>query len=163
MKSSMHIAIAAALIFACCSGAGAKNYQAGSLHIETPWARATPKGVQIGGGYVVIKNEGKEADALIGASLMRASRTEMHQMKMDNGIMEMRPVTGGIDIKPGATITLDPGGYHFMFMGLKEPLKEGDLVQGTLVFKRAGTVPVEFEVEGIGAKAPTGSEDKGSK
>jgi periplasmic copper chaperone A len=159
---AQRIVIAIAIVLSFSFGAAAaKDYQAGSLHIETPWARATPKGAQIGGGYVVIKNEGKDADTLVGASFAKASRTEMHQMKMDNGIMEMRPVKDGIEIAPGATVTLDPSGYHFMFLGLKEPLKQGDLVAGTLVFKKAGTVAIEFSVEGIGAKAP--SEDNGAK
>ena len=70
----------------------------------------------------------------------------------------MRPVEGGVEIRPGATIELRPGGYHIMFLRLKQPLKEGDKLSGTLTFEKAGTVPVEFAVRGLGTQraAPSG-------
>ena len=72
-------------------------------------------------------------------------------MKMDNGVMKMRPVAGGLEIKPGQTVKLDPGGYHVMFMGLKQQLKEGEHFKATLDFAKAGKVDVDFTIEGIGA------------
>jgi hypothetical protein len=35
-----------------------------------------------------------------------------------------------------------------MFIGLKSPPREGDTFKGTLTFERAGTIDVEFTVEG---------------
>ncbi|MDN3571436.1 copper chaperone PCu(A)C, partial [Methylobacterium longum] len=64
----------------------------------------------------------------------------------------------GLEIKPGETVTLKPGGYHLMFLDLKAPLKKGEPVKGTLSFERAGTVAVEFGVEGMGAQAPAAGE-----
>ena len=55
-------------------------------------------------------------------------------------------------IPPGATVELKPGGYHAMLLDLRQPLKEGDTVEGTLVFERAGTVAIAYRVGGIGAK-----------
>ena len=72
-------------------------------------------------------------------------------MAMDNGVMIMRPVEGGLEIKPGESVELKPGSYHVMFMGLKQPLEKGQSVKGTLEFEKAGKVDVEYTVEAIGA------------
>ncbi len=135
----------------------AADYQAGSLKISGPWARATPKGAQVGGGYMTVTNTGSAVDKLVGGSLDAAGRVEIHEMAMENGIMRMHPVPdGGLEIKPGQIVTLKPGGYHVMFMDLKAPLKEGEAVKGTLVFEKAGSVPVEFAVQGLAAQSPAG-------
>ena len=75
-------------------------------------------------------------------------------MRMDGDVMRMKPVEGGLDIKPGATVELRPGAHHLMFMDLKEPLREGQTIKGTLVFEKAGAVEVEYAVRSIGGAAP---------
>ncbi|MCG7394881.1 DUF1775 domain-containing protein [Microvirga sp. ACRRW] len=143
--------------------AGAANaapaaQKVGELTIEQPWSRATPGGAKVGGGYLRITNNGKETDRLIGGSFPNASRVEVHEMKMENDIMRMKPVHGGLEIKPGASVELKPGGYHLMFMDLKAPLTEGQIVKGTLVFEKVGTVDVEYAVRGMGDAAPAAGE-----
>nr|WP_091131940.1 DUF1775 domain-containing protein [Microvirga guangxiensis] len=128
--------------------------KAGALTIEQPWSRATPGGAKVGGGYLRITNTGKESDRLIGGSFPNASRVEVHEMTMENDIMRMKQVAGGLEIKPGATLELKPGGYHLMFMDLTAPLAEGQVMKGTLVFEKAGTVAVEYTVRGMGGAAP---------
>ena len=109
---------------------------------------------------MTITNTGSEPDRLIGGSLPQAGKFEVHEMRMDNNVMTMRPITGGLEIKPGQTVTLAPGGYHVMFMQLKEPLKEGEVLKGDLVFEKAGTVPVEYKVGAIAAGAMPGAMPK---
>ncbi|MBZ6075534.1 DUF1775 domain-containing protein [Microvirga puerhi] len=123
--------------------------KAGDLTIEQPWSRATPGGAKVGGGYLRVTNTGKEPDRLIGGSFPLADRVELHEMSMADNIMRMKPVEGGLVIAPGATVELKPGGYHLMFMDLKEPLKDGQSVKGTLVFEKAGTVDVTYVVRGM--------------
>lgn len=135
----------------------ASAVQAGSLTIEQPWSRATPTGAKVGGGYVRITNTGREPDRLIGGSFPLAARVEVHEMALDGTVMRMRPVEGGIEIKPGASVELKPGGYHLMFMDLKAPLKAGDMVKATLVFEKAGPVEVAFTVRTMGGAAPAGN------
>jgi uncharacterized protein YcnI len=130
-------------------------FKAGSLTIEAPWARATPGGAQVAGAFMKIINSGTEPDRLIGGTVPFASRFEVHEMAMDGGVMKMREVKG-LEIKPGETVELKPGGYHVMFMDLKSGLKEGETVKGTLVFEKAGKVDVEFRVGPIGGGAPAG-------
>jgi periplasmic copper chaperone A len=69
---------------------------------------------------------------------------------MEDGVMKMRALDG-IDIAPGATIELKPGGMHLMIMGLKQPLKAGESFPATLRFEKAGPTPVTFNVLGMGA------------
>ena len=141
--------------------AGSKVYKIGSITIETPWARATPGGAQVAGGYMKITNNGKEADRLIGGSVPFAGRFEVHEMTMDGGVMKMRELPKGLEIKPGETVELKPGGYHLMFQELKNGLKQGETVKGTLVFEKAGKVDVEYRVGPIGGGAPSGGASGG--
>jgi copper(I)-binding protein len=128
----------------------AASVQAGSLVITEPWSRATPGGARVGGGYLRITNTGSAPDRLTGGSFALAGRVEVHQMSMAGDVMRMAPVVGGLVVAPGETVELKPGGFHLMFMDLREPLKEGQAVTGTLVFERAGPVAVSFAVRGIG-------------
>ena len=67
--------------------------------------------------------------------------------------MRMRPVTQGLEIKPGETVELKPGGHHVMFMDLREGLKQGQNVKGILQFEKAGSVEVEYRVGPVGGGA----------
>ena len=79
-------------------------------------------------------------------------------MAMNNGVMTMRALDKGLAIEPGKTVKFAPGGYHLMLMDLKSPLKQGDKLPVTLEFEKAGKVKVAFDVQGVGAKGPAGSE-----
>lgn len=144
-------------VLAKAASAAPQSIKAGALTIEAPWIRATPGGAKIAGGYMKITNAGKDADRLTGGSLAAAGRFEVHEMSMDNNVMKMRHLSKGLDIKPGESIEMKPGGYHLMFMDLKQGLKEGDTVKGTLVFEKAGKVDVEYKVGPIGGGAPSAS------
>jgi periplasmic copper chaperone A len=134
----------------------AEDVTVGGLKISASWARATPKGASVGGGYMTITNTGTAPDRLIGGSTDVARSFEVHEMTMDGGVMKMRAVAGGIEIKPGQAVTFDPSGYHIMLVGLKEQLKQGDHFKATLQFAEAGKVDVDFTIEGIGATTAGG-------
>jgi periplasmic copper chaperone A len=147
--------LTAAALALCSSPGAAKDYKVGALEIKNPWIPATPKGAPVAGGYLTIVNGGTAPDRLIGGSSSLASRFEIHRMTMDQGIMRMRPVTGGLEIKPGETVELKPGSLHLMFVGLKQPAEQGRTVKGTLVFEKAGPVEIEYAVEA--ARGSSGS------
>ena len=88
---------------------------------------------------------------LIGGSTEVAGKFEIHEMSMDNGVMKMRPLANGVEVKPGETVEFKPGGYHLMFVGISQPVEQGKRVKGTLEFEKAGKVDVEYAVEAIGA------------
>ncbi|MFL6798422.1 MAG: copper chaperone PCu(A)C [Xanthobacteraceae bacterium] len=135
-------------------GALAADYVLGSLQIGNPWARATPKGANVAAGYLKLTNKGTTADRFIGGSSSVAERFEIHTMVMEQGVAKMRPVAGGLEIKPGDTVELKPGSLHVMFVGLKQPLAKGEKVKATLQFEKAGSIEVEYTVEAIGAAMP---------
>lgn len=131
--------------------AAAPSYKVGALVLEAPWIRATPGGAQVAGGYVKITNTGTEPDRLVGGTFPVAAAVEVHEMAMTDGVMKMRGLPNGLEIKPGASVDLKPGGYHLMFQKLQNPLKEGQTVKGTLAFEKAGSVEVEYKVMPIGS------------
>ncbi len=143
-------AIIGAVFFALASTCFAQDYTVGSIHIEHPWSRATPKGAGIAVGYLGIENSGTTPDRLVGGSSEIAGHFEIHEMKMAGGVMTMRPLEGGIEIAPGKSVKFEPGGYHLMFLDLKAPPVEGKPFKGTLVFEKAGKIEVEFAVKGMG-------------
>jgi uncharacterized protein YcnI len=145
---------AAGVRIVAAQGAAPAMVKAGSLTLEQPWSRATPGGAKVGGGYLRITNTGTVSDRLTGGSFPLASKVEVHEMRLEGDVMRMKAVEGGLEIKPGATVELKPGGLHLMFMDLKEPLKEGQTVKGTLTFEKAGSIAVEYTVRGMGGAAP---------
>jgi periplasmic copper chaperone A len=151
MKRAL-ILLAAVLATCAVVRAQADDVTAGPLKISAAWARATPKGASVGGGYLNITNTGTTPDRLTGGSTDVANRFELHEMSVDNGVMKMRPLAQGLEIKPGQTVELKPSGYHIMFVGLKQQLERGQHVKATLMFETAGKVDVDFAVEGVGAQ-----------
>jgi copper(I)-binding protein len=133
------------------SAAQARDYKLGAIDIADPWFRATPKGASVAAGYMKITNKGSTADRLISGSSEIAPTFEVHEMTMDNGVAKMRPVKGGLEIKPGKTVELKPGSFHVMFVGLKKPLTAGEHIAATLVFEKAGAINVEYDVLAMGA------------
>jgi periplasmic copper chaperone A len=153
MKRFSTIALA---LWACTAGiASAHDYKVGTLRIVDPWTRATPKGATVGGGFFKVTNNGTEPDRLVGGSSPISARFEIHEMSMDNGVMKMRQLKDGIVIKPGETVEFKPGSFHLMFVDLKEPIKEGERLKGTLEFEKAGKVDVEYVAVAVGA-SPSG-------
>jgi copper(I)-binding protein len=150
------IAISFGLVLMAVAGppVRAEDAKAGDLVISQAWSRATPNGAKIGAGYFTIENKGATADKLVGVSGDVSPRIEVHEMSMNNGVMKMRPVDGGLTIDPGKTVKLAPSGYHLMIMDLKSPLKQGDKLPLTLQFEKAGKVAVTLDVQGVGAQGP---------
>jgi copper(I)-binding protein len=144
----------AAFLSLLAGAAAAEDYVVGNLAITQTWARATPRGAPIAAAYLTITNKGSEPDRLMGGSTVVANRFEVHSMEIEDGVAKMRPVEGGLEIKPGQTVELKPGSLHVMLVGLKQPLQQGQHVKGTLVFEKAGKVDVEFSVASIGATTP---------
>lgn len=144
----------AGLSFMLAASIGTTGAETGSIAIENAWARATPAGAKVAAGYLTVKNGGDEPDRLVSARAEFAGTTEIHTVNMVDGVMQMRPVKDGLAVPAQGSVALEPNSYHLMFMDLAKPLAEGDIVSGELTFARAGSVPVEFKVMGIGAAGP---------
>lgn len=139
---------------ALCASAAAHDYQAGTIHIDHPYARATVPGQPAGGAYLTLENRGQNADRLLAAASPAAKKTEIHTMSMVGNVMKMRQVDG-IELAPAAKVVMKPGdGYHLMLIGLKQQLKVGDTLPLTLTFEKAGKVEVSVQVQNIRPNAP---------
>jgi copper(I)-binding protein len=127
--------------------------QQNGIQVDHAWSRAAIAG-HIGVVYLTITDTGA-ADRLTSVVSPVATEAALHESFNDNGISKMRPVAA-LPVQPGNPVTLAPGGYHIMLMGLKQPLKQGDSFPVTLTFEKAGAVTTTVTVEKAGASAPTG-------
>lgn len=148
MRALLSFVISALLL--SLPSAHAQTFSKGSIEVQAPWSRATPGGADVGAGYLAITNKGVTSDRLLSFTTEIAGQPEVHEMAMDGGVMKMRPLPKGIEIPAGATIKLEPGGYHLMLLKLKKPLVQGQRYKATLVFEKAGPIEVDFEVRAIG-------------
>ncbi len=133
-------------------GAPAGAAAAAPIAVGGAWIPATPAGAKVAGGYAVIANATPEADTLTGGTFDVAGRVEIHEMSDAGGVMRMRELAEGLPVPAGGKAELKPGGLHLMLMDLKRQLKDGETVRGTLRFRKAGDVPVEFRVRPLGSR-----------
>ena len=156
VKASFAImaAFACLLLSVSMNNAFANDYKIGDIEITNVWARATPNGAKVAGGFFTIVNHGKEADRLVSLSSELSDKAQIHSMEMADGVMKMRHQADGVVIPAGGTVEFKPGSFHVMFMDLDKTLNKGDEFKAKMVFEKAGTVDVVFTVSGIGAQAP---------
>jgi len=129
--------------------------QGAAVVVDQAWARATVKGQMATGAFMTLT--AKEGLKLVGGASPVAGVTQVHEMKMDNGIMKMAEVKGGLDLPAGKAVALNPGGYHIMLMDLKAPLMKGSTVPLTLIFKNAKGVESRLELKVPVASAAPGA------
>lgn len=142
--------LCAVVMAAGCLAASAGEFTVGPIRVADPWARATPPGAPVAGGFLTLTNSGGP-DRLVSASADISETVELHTMKMDGDVMRMQRLERGIELPAGATVVLRPGSLHVMFVGLKAPLKADTHFPLTLQFERAGSVRVDMSVRAIGA------------
>ena len=116
------------------------------LEIDGAWIKETPPNHPVTGGYLKIENDGKTADVLIGVSADFAMKSEIHEMKMEGDVMKMRRLESGLAIPADEEVYLKPGGYHLMFMRLKEQMVPKDVHHVTLTFKNSGSITILMTV-----------------
>ena len=130
-------------LLSVCSPAGV---HAGDITVDDPFARASAGSVKVGAAYMIVKNSGAAADALVAAESPVAARAELHTHIEDGEVMRMRQVSS-IDVPAGGTVSLQPGGLHIMLIDLKQPLRQGETFPLTLTFAKAGRLAVDVPVK----------------
>lgn len=123
----------------------------GPVGIADPWTRPTPPGTPMGVGYMAISNHTADDIRLIGAETPKAGRVSIHETVMQDDVMRMQTVKGGLAIPAGETVKLKPMSYHLMLEQLNSPIKEGEPVPVTLEFEGAGPMDVELRVQSMDA------------
>ena len=142
------------VLFACFYIGLSNAALAGSIKVEQlelydAWIRETPANHPATGGCLIIENHGNTADVLVSVSADFAMKSEIHEMKMEGDVMKMCPPENGLAIPENEEIHLKPGGYHLMFMKLKQRMIPMDVHQVTLTFKNSGSVTVPMTVHKI--------------
>jgi len=132
---------------------GQQKAQAQAL-VQDAWARPTVQGQTVGGGYFRIDG-GPTNDRLLGATTDIAQSAELHTMRMDGDVMRMRQLDS-VEVPAKQMVEFKPGGMHVMLIGLKTPLKVGNVFPMTLRFEKAGPVAVNVRV----LPAPPSAEHK---
>ncbi|NUB44451.1 copper chaperone PCu(A)C [Fertoebacter nigrum] len=118
------------------------------VHVVEAYARVSSPVAKSGAAFMVIENHSDQPDRLISATADVAERTELHtHIDAGNGVMQMREVEGGFPVPGKGTHVLGRGGDHVMLMGLKKPLRPGDIVTLTLTFERGDVVVLEVPVD----------------
>jgi hypothetical protein len=140
------INLVAALLFFAVSGTAyaEHSFSRGDVTVTHPWSRPTPPGVPMGVGYMAISNQGDTAITLVGATTPKAGKVTMHESRMKDGMMSMRPLTDGLIIPAGETVMLKPHGYHLMLEGLEGAVAKGESFPMTLNFDTAETMQIEL-------------------
>ena len=148
MKLMSYAAMAALSLFA--TTATAEEYTIGDLVIDSPMAFETAQTAQTAGGFMTITNNGEAADRLLAVEA-DFPRVEVHTTEMDGDVARMIHLEEGLTLPAGETVTLQPGGFHVMFMGLGgDPFEVDEQVPATLIFENAGRIEVVFTVEARG-------------
>lgn len=133
----------------CATG---QTFTAGDLTVTGAFTRATLEGAKVAAGYLTVTNAGSTPDHLVAATTEATPDVELHNMSVKDGMMTMAPVdAAGIEVPAGGSVSLAPGGTHIMFMNPHAPFKEGECVAVTLKFEKAGELPVQLNVGGVGA------------
>ena len=102
------------------------------VEVRDAWARPTVTGQ--GGTGVYAKLTAGAGSRLVGGSSPVAERVEVHQMSMEGNVMRMRELAQGLELPPGQSIELAPGGLHLMVTGLRQALAAGSSMPLTLRF-----------------------------
>ena len=117
------------------------------IEVKSAWARPTVAGQMGTGAFMQLMS--RDGARLLGASSDVAGVVEIHEMAMEGNVMRMRPIRT-LDLPPGGTVELKPGGHHMMLMDLKRPLAVGEKIKVDLRLetrdKKLLTQPIEVEV-----------------
>ena len=126
--------------------APAADYRAGDLVVSEVRSSPTPPVASVGAVYFSITNAGRKADRLMAISSPIAGKAEIHESRVVQGTVEMRPVAW-VECPPGATVKIEPGGLHVMLLGLTHPLAAGMQFPLLLQFRDAGSLTVQAVVD----------------
>ena len=108
-----------------------------TFEVTDVWARATFAMAQTGAVYLTLNNQTETDVSLLSASVSSdlADEVQLHDMAMNDGMMQMQEMVDGVNVNIGETLEFRPGGKHIMLLGLKKPLNDGDSFELTLRFK----------------------------
>lgn len=125
-----------------------------TVEVKNAWVRGTVAGQSVSGAFMDITS--RTPARLVAASSPAIKDVQIHNMKVEGGIMKMYQVDG-VGLPAGTTVKLAPGGYHVMLMNLRQPLAQGQRIPLKLTFERADkqreTIDVQAKVRDVKGEA----------
>ena len=142
----MHSLGIAAIAILAAAGLAAAHSAAAQVTVTDPWVRGTVTGQKATGAFMQLKSPADTV--LIAATSPVAKIVEVHEMKLEGGMMRMNAVDK-LPLPAGKVVELKPGGYHVMLMDLVRPLQEGDVVPLQLTFEDKAGKKQTLEVKAV--------------
>ncbi len=126
-----------------------------TVDVKDAWARATVQGQKASGAFMTLT--AKADSTLVGVSSSVAGLAQVHEMKMDGSVMQMRALPDGLRLPAGKAVELKPGSFHVMLMDLKVPLQKDTTIPVTLRFKDAKGTESTLDIKvPVSTAAPKG-------
>lgn len=116
------------------------------LMAHQPWSRPLAPGATVAAGYMHLMNHTTQPETLVGARAEGVGRVELHDMAEVEGVMQMRPIEGGVPLVVDGVAAFQPGGKHLMFIDVTRSWNEGDVVPVTLVFESGTEAVIDVAV-----------------
>ena len=117
-----------------------------SLQWSDAWVRVPPPGAQVAAGFVSLHNPSQASRQIVGVTSDVAGRAEIHDMRMDKGMMRMRHLSEGLSLAPGEDLRLAPGGKHLMLFELQRSLQTGETVRVILQLADGQQLAIDMPV-----------------
>ena len=117
----------------------------GKLGVYDAWIRAAPPGVSMMAGYATLKNTGDAPISVLTVQSDAFRQSSIHETIIEHGVAKMRE-TPRIDLAPGATVTLKPGGAHLMLIDPRHEIGKGEKVPMVFLLADGARVETYFEV-----------------
>lgn len=140
MRMRLGAGAACLLLLAACSD----DSDTGEMTIEDAWVKASDE--HMTSAFGIISHPGAEDAVIVSVTSPASETVELHETVMgDDGQMSMQEISGGFTIEGGGDLVLEPGGDHFMLVGLHEPILAGEAITFTATFDNGD----EFTFEAV--------------
>ena len=133
------------LLLAACSPSDspAADAAAAEPSFENAWVRAIQPGMKMTAGFGTLVNHLDEQIDITSVSSPGFQSVSVHRTEVVGGVSSMKEVEF-LPIGAGSSLAMEPGGYHLMLMGPRQPVSPGATV--TLEFHAADGRVFSFDV-----------------
>lgn len=117
----------------------------GKLSVYDAWVRAAPPDSRVMAGYATLKNTGDAPIKILTVQSDAFRGSSIHETVVERGISRMRELPR-LDLDPGATIEMKPGGRHLMLSEPRHPIVVGDKIDMVFLLADGTRVETYFDV-----------------
>lgn len=118
-----------------------------TVMIHNGWVRPVESPALSTAAYFMLHNATESDVTLVAVESEAAGSAELHESRLEEGLMRMRPVDE-IHVAAHGHVDLAPGGLHVMLLDVHRPLAAGDTVGVTLHFDDGSTLVETLTVQG---------------